>query len=161
MDDARFDTLTRKLTATRSRRSALATLLGGMPGLLGLADAAARKRKKKKKKRRPAPSAPVAAGPCIPACAGKVCGDDGCGGICGIACSSPRICEGGLCVCPSDQHECQGSCIPRSRCCTVADCQQDQDCFSGTCITLRGTCAAGANTCASFGIACGGGACAC
>lgn len=36
MDDDRFDTLTRTLTDFHSRRGALATLLGGTPGLFGL-----------------------------------------------------------------------------------------------------------------------------
>jgi hypothetical protein len=165
MDDARFDTLTRSLTAARSRRATLATLLGGPLVLLGLADAAAKKRKKKTtKKRRPTQSAPASpsAGPCIPACAGNVCGNDGCGGTCGIACSSPRICEGGRCVCPRDQHDCQGTCIPRTRCCTATDCQPGQGCFTGTCINLRGTCAAGSNACTDhLSAACGGGSCAC
>jgi hypothetical protein len=164
MGDARFDTLRRKLTADRSRRGALAALLGGTTGVLGLAGATAKNRKKQKKKRCPTQPAPASPGPCpcVPACAGKVCGDDGCGGICGIACSGPRICEGGRCVCPSDQHDCQGTCIPRTQCCTAADCLPDQGCVSGTCITLLGTCAVGANTCASFGTVCDArGQCAC
>ena len=34
---------------------------------------------------------------CIPSCDAKVCGDDGCGGLCG-ECSSGLVCEGGACV---------------------------------------------------------------
>ena len=39
MDPARFDTLTRSLIDLRSRRGALAALLGGTLGLLGWSDA--------------------------------------------------------------------------------------------------------------------------
>jgi hypothetical protein len=39
MDDSHFDTLTRSLTATRSRRGALATLLGGPPRRRGCQEA--------------------------------------------------------------------------------------------------------------------------
>src|SRR3989338_8378323 len=31
--------------------------------------------------------------PCTPDCAGKVCGDDTCGGSCGPACAAPNICN--------------------------------------------------------------------
>ena len=34
---------------------------------------------------------------CAPACDGKACGDDGCGGLCGT-CAPDEDCEGGLCV---------------------------------------------------------------
>ena len=40
--------------------------------------------------------------PCVPDCEGRVCGDDGCGGSCGL-------CDGG-CTC-SAQGQCQGACI--------------------------------------------------
>jgi uncharacterized protein YkwD len=49
MDDARADALTRALTPLRSRRGALASMLGGALGLLGLAETAAKKKKKGKK----------------------------------------------------------------------------------------------------------------
>ena len=32
----------------------------------------------------------------VPSCAGQECGDDSCGGVCG-ECSSPQVCEDGLC----------------------------------------------------------------
>ncbi|NUN12052.1 MAG: hypothetical protein HUU55_00295 [Myxococcales bacterium] len=34
---------------------------------------------------------------CTPQCSGKQCGDDGCGGICGI-CSPDKVCQGGSCI---------------------------------------------------------------
>jgi uncharacterized protein YkwD len=51
MDGARVDALTRALTAIRSRRGALASILGGALGLLGSTEAAARKKKSKKSKK--------------------------------------------------------------------------------------------------------------
>ena len=39
-------------------------------------------------------------GACEPDCAGKVCGDDGCGGTCG-SCTGEQTCEQGQCVCAS------------------------------------------------------------
>ena len=50
MEADRFDTLTRHLSGTHSRRGALTGLLGGTLGLVGLTEASARKRKKHKKK---------------------------------------------------------------------------------------------------------------
>jgi hypothetical protein len=51
MDADRFDTLTRSLTEARSRRGAVAALLGGTLGLLGLAETAAKNKKKGKGKK--------------------------------------------------------------------------------------------------------------
>lgn len=43
-------------------------------------------------------------GDCIPDCAGRVCGDDGCGGSCG-SCPLGMHCENGQCVCDLDECE--------------------------------------------------------
>ena len=180
MDPQRFDALSRVLASGTSRRLVLTGLTGGLLArlpLTGGSEEAQAKHKKKKKKpspspvvppspsRPPVPPSPPPPGPCIPNCAGHVCGDDGCGGGCGVACASPRICQGGACVCPSGQHDCQGACIPTSRCCSDDDCAGTQGCFSGTCITLQGTCSPGADLCVndpnSSGFRCGGGHCTC
>jgi uncharacterized protein YkwD len=51
---------------------------------------------------------------CQPSCSGKVCGDDGCGGICGI-CATDRTCGAtGQCVCV-DGTDCSGSCVDTTR----------------------------------------------
>jgi hypothetical protein len=50
MDAKEFDTLARSLTNPRSRRGALAAVVGGALGLVGLAETEAKKKKKKKPK---------------------------------------------------------------------------------------------------------------
>src|SRR4051812_800768 len=95
MDDFRFDALTKLLSDAPSRRGALATLLGGTLGLLGLSLTEAKKKKKgkgKKKKKKPSPPIvpppPVSPPPpcgvaqqaCTPGscCAGRTCGNNFC-----------------------------------------------------------------------------------
>jgi hypothetical protein len=56
---------------------------------------------------------------CVPSCGGKTCGDDGCGGVCGI-CPSPATCSGaGRCVLA-------GGCEPPAQCPTLVDGGTDQ-----------------------------------
>jgi hypothetical protein len=71
---------------------------------------------------------------CTPNCTGRVCGDDGCGGLCG-QCQTGQLCDNnGLCQgCPKDQKECRGTCIPASQCCSDGECSGGQLCVSGTC----------------------------
>jgi len=127
MDPNRFDTLARSLTDARSRRAALASLLGGTLGLLGLAETSAKnrtgndvhgegkkKKKKKKKKKAPVPttqtpvesSSPVSPPP--PA-------------VCTPSCPNNQTCQTGTCVCPGGGRPCtlDGSC---GECCLHADC---------------------------------------
>ena len=127
MDHHRFDTLTRSLTTTGSRRRALIMALSGALGVLGLVhadDAAAAKKcppcKKRKqgkcKKKLPdgtacsggmcqsgscvrTPSPPPPPSDCTPECSGKDCGDDGCAGVCG-SCTAPETCHDGTCCRP-------------------------------------------------------------
>lgn len=72
-------------------------------------------------------------GPCVPECEGKVCGKDGCGGICG-ACSDGLVCKLGQCV--VGQSICgDGSCDSPE---TEKNCPEDcvtiaPDCGNGTC----------------------------
>ncbi len=116
METTRFDHLTRHLAATSTRRRAMTTLaavgLGLGVGLTGRLDGDAKRRKKRCKKLGQ-PCNPggkrkcckgsclpplVGGGPstctevCQPDCAGKSCGDDGCGGSCGT-CTLPLICK--------------------------------------------------------------------
>ncbi|MDX9720315.1 MAG: right-handed parallel beta-helix repeat-containing protein [Myxococcota bacterium] len=56
---------------------------------------------------------------CQPACAGRVCGDDGCGGECG-SCAEGSRCEVGACVlsdCPADcSEDCPQGCFSLGDC---------------------------------------------
>jgi len=55
---------------------------------------------------------------CKPACKGKQCGDDGCGGSCG-SCGANGQCEKGKCVCPSPHEPCFGLCCDLDLVCNV------------------------------------------
>lgn len=72
--------------------------------------------------------------PCTPNCAGKQCGDDGCGGICGDcpASSIHFICDNGQCIsCPS------GVCSAGENCpedATGCPSSYDTKCYEPTCI---------------------------
>jgi agmatine/peptidylarginine deiminase len=104
--------------------------------------------------------------PCVPNCAGKQCGDDGCGGSCGT-CPSGKTCQNYQCVgctpncagkecgddgcggscgaCPSG-YDCSttGKCIPWcTRDCTNKECGDDN--CGGSC----GTCPSG-KTCQNY-----------
>src|SRR4051812_26024409 len=67
MDPHRFDGLARELTRARSRRGALAAVLGSALGLLGLAETTAKHKKKHhKKKHSPPPVSPPPESPSPP-----------------------------------------------------------------------------------------------
>jgi hypothetical protein len=114
MSEHVFDVLTRYTTAAASRRGyarALAGLAAGglWSSVLRLDDVEAkkgRKRKKKRNKNRKKKNPATTRTPtCTSSCAGKVCGDDGCGGSCGT-CRSTQLCGQGQCVTG------QGTCDP-------------------------------------------------
>ncbi|MBU1897841.1 hypothetical protein KKB55_08810, partial [Myxococcota bacterium] len=65
-------------------------------------------------------------GPCLPDCAGKTCGADGCGGACGV-CRPGARCEIGRCVTPPPicgDHRCD----PKESC---IGCAEDCPCLEG------------------------------
>jgi hypothetical protein len=131
MDGFAFDRLTRALTANRTRRGALAALLGGSLGLLGLTDTPAKRGKghrKKKQKQRQQQALPPA-----PTCSDGIKNgsesDVDCGGSCprcanGRTCLSRNDCASGLC----SGGTC-GSCANRFDCGTGAG---GKDCFCST-----------------------------
>jgi hypothetical protein len=104
MEAISFDALSRAVAQIRSRRMLVrlggGLLVGGSLARLGLAETTAKRKKRKRKKRRKKP--------CIPACAGKVCGSDGCGGRCGTDCASYEVCQNGRCSCTPacDEKDC-------------------------------------------------------
>ncbi len=67
---------------------------------------------------------------CVPACAGRDCGGDGCGGACG-SCTDGAACEQGVCTCLA---ECGGRSCGDDGCggsCGV--CSADEVCVRGAC----------------------------
>ena len=73
-------------------------------------------------------------GACVPVCDGKVCGDDGCGGVCG-ACGPGQTCsvDGAACegVC---QPACEGKVCGDDGCGGVCGtCDEGADCIEGAC----------------------------
>jgi hypothetical protein len=111
----------------------------GLAGLLGHGDAVAKRKKKKKKKRNN--------GTCTPICAGKICGDDGCGGSCGD-CAGGQSCEGGTCVCPP------------ARACGAVCCPAGEVCAGGLCKS-PGTGQPSDNLCTTVATCNGNGVCGC
>jgi hypothetical protein len=101
MDGMRFDFLAKGLTTDPSRRNVirrLGMLVLGVPlGLGGPSKTAAKKKKGRKKKRRTGAGSPPLPPQCVPACNGKTCGIDGCGGSCG-SCTLPNVCQNGICT---------------------------------------------------------------
>jgi hypothetical protein len=159
MDPRRFDSLSRELTRARSRRGALAAVLGSGLVLWGRSETEGKKKRHKKKKHRspsspppvsppgspppPVPPPPPVSPPpppCVPACAGRDCGADGCGGQCG-PCPAPATCSA------------QGQCLCDPPCTMGAVCQ------AGQCV--NGTLAIGATCDQTLPRACGSGVCGC
>ncbi len=86
---------------------------------------------------------------CIPNCTGKVCGDDGCGGSCGV-CAGLKKCISGKCLCvPSEQ-----ACTSDSDCCSKLTCQglSYPSCVNTThCPPFPGKCKTPVSTCKPTG----------
>ena len=93
---------------------------------------------------------------CAPACAGKECGPDGCGGECS-SCANGWDCQTGICVCqPACAGKecgldgCGGTCAP--------GCTGNENCQEGTCTCLNVPCG---DACCPPGHWCDSGQCAC
>lgn len=113
---------------------------------------------------------------CVPNCAGKQCGGDGCGGSCGScgagqACSPAGTCAcvpnctgktcgpdgcGGVCGpngggCASELYECSGGVCKQVKCWTFASgpCYKDSDCCDAACC-INGTSAPNKCQCAHY-----------
>ena len=88
---------------------------------------------------------------CKPDCAGKTCGDDGCGGTCGTCLGQQDACIAGVCTC---QPACDGKLCGDDGCggscggCNGKVCGSDGcDGNCGTCPGLQDECIAGACVC--------------
>jgi hypothetical protein len=126
MDADRFDRFVRSLLLAPSRRHLLAGLASGLLALTHRVPIEGKKKRKKHKKKKKRAT-------CTPACAGKSCGDNGCGGSCG-SCDADQVCQNGACVddCSRDctgkecgDDGCGGSC---------GGCGPQQTCQDGECI---------------------------
>jgi hypothetical protein len=173
MDATHVLDLLRTISTSPSRRGLLAGLVSGVSIHIpfGSASSSAKQRKRKKKKKSPKSGGtcacdPCPAAPCIPRCAGRVCGDDGCGGICGVACLEHEVCEEGTCVCAPDTEICMREdhfhCFPKCgpqqlrdfstcACCGTEGASCTPDAPGGCCGSLvcQGTCADGETPCRS------------
>ena len=138
MDGSRFDSRIRSLTKVRSRRSALATVLGSALGLRGLAEAEAKTQKKKAcppcKTRKKGKCKGVLPNGAV--CAGGTCQS----GIC-MATAAPPVpppvaplprstCTDGVRNGDETDIDCGGSC---ARCVNGRRCAVSNDCASGLC----------------------------
>lgn len=147
MDDSRFDDLTRLFGALSGRRRATATLLGVVPGLLGLAPVSAGKSGKCKPD----------CGECESCdkgkCKKKKNGKKSCKkGKCepienGSACTAAAggTCQDGTCICPAGLTNCNGVCSDLQTddncgACGVV-CTANEVCQSGRCFA-KGSCPA-------------------
>ncbi|MGB0591558.1 MAG: hypothetical protein ACPGU1_17935, partial [Myxococcota bacterium] len=105
---------------------------------------------------------------CVPLCDGKVCGEDGCGGVCGT-CIGQDVCDiEGQCICepscaadkPCGSDGCGGDCgaCPSWEACEAGQCVCAPDCDGKTCGTDG--CGGSCGQCTGQE-ACQGGACVC
>ena len=151
MHDARFDALTRTLTAEHSRRGVTRLLttftLSGSLALLGVADA--RSKRKKKKKKKPVATTPPPANPCAgrvdgTACGtGKQCSRQDCVTGIGTCAAGARTCDRTRCNEASGQEcYCAQTFAGGTRCARIVpnglgpgypcECESDDDCRDGT-----------------------------
>lgn len=110
----------------------------------------------------PEPEEPVVVEPeppkCVPFCANKACGDDGCGGSCG-QCDTHRLCEYGQCVEPPCQTKCTNKNCGDDGCGGICgECSAGDICLNANCMGVKITPACvpscSGKTCGSDG--CGG-----
>ena len=119
---------------------------------------------------------------CFPACGGKNCGTDGCGGTCGACTGAQEVCDDGLCTCqpactgqvcgPDGCGGACGTCAGAQEICDGGACICQPDCGGKNCgadgcggscgdCSVNETCTAeGFCECAAGGAVCGGGCCA-
>jgi hypothetical protein len=163
MDSTRFDDLLRAFALGLSRRATLGAALSTLfaTGSLALVadDTEAKKGHKKKKKKKKCKGNTKKCGKkCIPTT--SCCSSADCGG-------GGATCQGGTCLCPTGQQDCDGACIPDDDCCPA--CTGGQVCVAETCACpanqqeCDGECIPETDCCpaCSGGAICDGGVCVC
>ncbi len=72
---------------------------------------------------------------CTPQCAGRECGDDGCGGACGV-CAGDEVCQAGQCVAvASCVPQCAGKACGDNGCGgSCGTCAPGESCVAGQCV---------------------------
>ncbi|MEK7644078.1 MAG: hypothetical protein AAB390_02125 [Patescibacteria group bacterium] len=86
-----------------------------------------------------AASGQACAAPCVPQCTGKVCGDNGCGGVCGTCAAGTACNAAGACVAPC-VPQCTGKVCGSDGCgSTCGTCAAGQACNNGTCDAPTGS----------------------
>ncbi|MGB0589587.1 MAG: hypothetical protein ACPGU1_07915 [Myxococcota bacterium] len=90
---------------------------------------------------------------CAASCEGKVCGDDGCGGVCGI-CKDDESCDdAGQCVSGACEASCEGKTCGDDGCGGMCGmCAEGETCTDGACTACTPSC--GSKVCGDDG--CGG-----
>jgi hypothetical protein len=129
MDQHHIAAWTRSVRSLPSRRDVVRALAGAGLGLsaLRLSDSVAAKNKKKRKKKS-----------CRRNCTDRVCGNDGCGGSCGV-CAASQVCHGGSCCVPESRGAtCAARCGTWTNNCgqsvICSTCETGQQCLSnGSC----------------------------
>jgi hypothetical protein len=166
MDGHQFDDLSRRFSNGASRRGVLLGLTGALLAAgaaimpVGQEGEAKRRRRRRKKGKNASPPPPPPSA-CVPNCAGKNCGPDGCGNSCG-ECVGGQACTGGACTCQQGQEFCGGQCrntcasaLARNpitcACCVPVGlgCGFGADCCTGADQCFGGSCRGGdeGNTC--------------
>jgi hypothetical protein len=155
VDRNQFDVFTKSLGEATSRRGLVRGLAGGgiAAALAGRFEAigveARQKRAKKPKKKVQAR--------CRPNCSERSCGNDGCGGSCGV-CGSNQVCHGGTCCVPESRGDtCAGRCGTWENNCgqpvTCNACAAGQQCLgNGSCAivcTTNNDCTGSCNGCSN------------
>jgi hypothetical protein len=116
-----------------------------------------------------APACTEEQAPCVPQCGDRLCGDNGCGGTCGL-CASGLECNAGQCRCPAGKDLCGADCFNTQtslkHCGECGNaCATGQACESGACkcpsgqALCNGQCVSLATSlnCGACGVACAGG----
>ena len=72
---------------------------------------------------------------CAPACDGKICGDDGCGGVCGVCPESFPFCFEPMGVCSNCLPDCEGLVCGQDGCGgSCGGCEAGEVCEGGACV---------------------------